>query len=42
MYVADPRFTPNLDAQAEGYAQFLSEAIARGTLPSASIVDANP
>ncbi len=27
MYVADPRFTANLDANAPGYAQFLSEAI---------------
>ena len=27
MYVADPRFSANLDASAPGYAQFLSEAI---------------
>jgi DNA-binding transcriptional MerR regulator len=30
MYVADPRFAANLDANAPGYAQFLSEAITSG------------
>ena len=28
MYVADPRFTENLDKLGEGYAQYLSDAIA--------------
>lgn len=30
MYVADPRFTANLDTNAAGYAEFLSAAITSG------------